>query len=116
MSILANNFICRSNYFLTDKFTSSERTFSTNGMVAHGISISDQSSDSQILTKKAKIPLYLNIKWLRNKVTDIQEINGKLSLDYFVISKTKSDESFPSSQFNIEKNKIKIQSIKMVVN
>ena len=41
---------------------------------------------------------YLNINSLRNKVIDLGEILKDLPLDYLVISETKLDESFPSSQ------------------
>ena len=41
---------------------------------------------------------YLNINSLRNKIIDLSEIVNYLELDYFVISKTKIDESFPSQQ------------------
>ena len=44
---------------------------------------------------------------LRKKIIDVQEVNGKLSLDYFVISETKLDESFPSAQFNISNYEIR---------
>ena len=42
---------------------------------------------------------YLNINSLRNKVTDFFK---DLSLDYFVVSETKLDESFPTAQFTLE--------------
>ena len=44
---------------------------------------------------------YLDINSIRNKISDIREVFGKLQLDYFVLSETKIDESFPSTQFNI---------------
>ena len=44
---------------------------------------------------------YLNINSLRNKVVDLREIMSEISLDYFVISETKLDSSFPSAQFHI---------------
>ena len=84
MCILANNFMCKFNYFF--------RT---------------QSLNLQILSKnRLKYPTnplidYLNINSLRNKIIDVRDVIGKLSLDYFVISETKSDESVPSAQFNI---------------
>ena len=37
---------------------------------------------------------YLNINTLRNKLTDLRVILKYLALDYFVLSKTKLDESF----------------------
>ena len=45
---------------------------------------------------------YLNINSLRNKVTDLRIIFKGLSLDYFVLSETKLDESFPTAQFTLE--------------
>ena len=44
---------------------------------------------------------YLKINSIRNKILDIREVFGKLQLDYFVLSETKIDESFPSAQLNI---------------
>ena len=45
---------------------------------------------------------YLNINSLRNKVLDLGIIMQELQLDYFVISETKLNESFPTSQFQID--------------
>ena len=61
---------------------------------------------------------YLNINSIRNKISDIREISGKLQLDYFVLSETKIDESFPSAQFNIHDYEIRNRSdnIKMGIN
>ena len=54
--------------------------------------------------KHRKTPLigYLNINSLRNKITDLMVIMKTLSLNYLILSETKIDESFPTSQFNIE--------------
>ena len=96
--------------FFTDAFTPSERTFLTNVIVTHENSVSNQSSDLQILSKnrlKYSNPLNLNINSLRNKIIDVREVIGKLSLEYFVISETKLDESFPSAQFNISNYEIR---------
>ena len=66
-----------------------------------------QISDLQILPKLRleypRIPLigYLNIHSLRNNIIDVREMIGRLQLDYFVISETKLDSSFPSAQFHI---------------
>ena len=43
---------------------------------------------------------YLNINSLRNKAIEVREVIGKVSSDYFVISETKLDKSFPFAQFN----------------
>ena len=72
--------------------------------------MSVQSLDLQILRKnRLKYPLisYFNKNSLRNKIIDVREVIGKLSLDYFVISETKLDKSFPSAQFNISNYKIR---------
>ena len=54
--------------------------------------------------KHRKNPLigYLNINSLRNKINDLRLIMKTLSLDYLILSKNEIDESFPTSQFNIE--------------
>ena len=46
---------------------------------------------------------YLNINSLRNKVIDLGKILKDLPLDYIVISETKLDESFPNSQFKLNR-------------
>ena len=50
---------------------------------------------------------YLSIYSLRNKLVDTREVFGKLQLDYFVLSQTKLDDSFPSAQFYIENFEIR---------
>ena len=91
----------------------SERTFLTNDIVTQENSEPGQSLDLQILSKnRVKYPTnpligYLNINSLRNKIIDVREVIGKVSLDYFVISETKLDESFPSAQFNISNYEIR---------
>ena len=111
--ILANNFICRLNYFFTDAVTPSERIFLTNGIVTHKNPVPNQSSDLQILSKnRLKFPTnpligYLNINSLRNKIIGVREVIGKLSLDYFVISETNLNESFPSAQFSMNNYEIR---------
>ena len=44
---------------------------------------------------------YLNIKSLRKKIIDLREIIYYLQLNYFVLSETKVNDSFPSGQFDI---------------
>ena len=44
---------------------------------------------------------YLNINSLRNKIIDFREIISYLQLDYFVLSETKINDSFPSAQFDM---------------
>ena len=50
---------------------------------------------------------YLNINSLRNKMEDDRDVSGKLQLEYFVLSETKLDDSFPSAQFYIENFEIR---------
>ena len=50
---------------------------------------------------------YLNINSIRNKISDIREIIGKLQLDYFVLNEAKIDQSFLSAQFNIHYHEIR---------
>ena len=91
----------------------SERTFLINDIVTQENSEPGQSLDLQILSKnRVKYPTnpliaYLNINSLRNKIIDVREVIGKMSLDYLVISETKLDESFPSAQFNISNYEIR---------
>ena len=61
--------------------------------------------------KHRKNPLigYLNINSLRNKITDLRVIMKTLSLDYLILRETKIDESFPTSQFNIEGYEIRVR-------
>ena len=61
--------------------------------------------------KHRKNPLigYLNINSLRNKITDLRVIMKTLSLDYLILSETKIDESFPTSQFNVEGYEIRVR-------
>ena len=79
----------------------------------NGVSLGDvyrnnmQISDLQTLRKfELKYPRnppirYLNINFLRNKIIDVREMIGRLQLNYFVISETKLDSSFPSAHFHI---------------
>ena len=59
--------------------------------------------------KQPRNPLigYMNINSLRNKIVDAREAFGKLQLDYFVLSETKLDDSFPSAQFCTENYEIR---------
>ena len=51
----------------------------------------------------------MNINSLRNKIVDLREIMSGISLDYFVVSETKLDSSFPSAQFHINEYKVRAQ-------
>ena len=59
--------------------------------------------------EKCENPLfgYLNINSLRNKIVDLREIISVLGLDYFVISETKLDSSYPSAQFKIKNYQVR---------
>ena len=74
--------------------------------------ISSLATDLQVLHHerlKHKIPVivYLDINNLRNKSTDLRVIPKYLSLDYFVLSETKLDTSFPNAQFTSDGYKIR---------
>ena len=85
----------------------------------NGISLRDvyrnntEISDLQILRKlRLKYPRnpligHLNTNSLRNNIIDVRELIGRLQLDYFVISETKLDSSFPSAQFHIVDDEIR---------
>ena len=66
-----------------------------------------QILDLQILHKvrlkylRNSLIRYLNTDSLRNEIIDAREEIGRLQFDYFVISETKLDSSFPSAQFHI---------------
>ena len=55
---------------------------------------------------------YLNINSLWNKLTTLKAILKYLSLDYFVISETKLDESSPNVQFTIDEIRARGDRIK----
>ena len=50
---------------------------------------------------------YSNINSLRNKIIDMRIILQDLQLNYFVLSETKLDKSFPTSQFHLKRYKIR---------
>ena len=64
---------------------------------------SDLQALSNVRLKNPKNPEigYLNINSLRNKIIDVREVFINLQLDYFVLSETIVDESFPTWQFHI---------------
>ena len=43
---------------------------------------------------------YLNINSLRNKIHDLTLIIDDVPIDYFIISETRLDDSFPNAQLN----------------
>ena len=50
---------------------------------------------------------YLNINSLRNKIIDLSEIISYHQLDYFVLSETKINDSFPFLQFDMSGSEIR---------
>ena len=50
---------------------------------------------------------YLNINSLRNKSVGLREIMSDNSLDYFVVSETRLDSSFPSAQFHTNGSEVR---------
>ena len=104
--ILANNFIVNLNTFFSRyTHTPSTNTFMNDGDLRGASSL---ATDLQVLhherLKHNKNPMigYLNINSLRNKLTDLKVILKYLSLDYFILSETKLDESFPNAQFPLD--------------
>ena len=71
------------------------------------------ATDLQVLhherLKHNKNPMigYLNINSLRNKLKDLKVMLKYLSLDYFILSETKLDESFPNAQLTLDGYKIR---------
>ena len=49
----------------------------------------------------------MNKNYLRKKIVDAREVLVKLQLDYFVLSETKLDYSFPPAQFYIKNFEIR---------
>ena len=54
---------------------------------------------------------YLDMNSERNKIIDMREVVKDIGSDYFVMSKTKLNESFPSQQFVIEGFEIRLGKI-----
>ena len=50
---------------------------------------------------------YLNINSLRNKIHDLRRMKHDVPIDYFVISKTKLENSFPNAQLAINNYEIR---------
>ena len=57
--------------------------------------------------KKKLLCGYLNICSLRNKIHDLSLIIHDVPIDYFVISETKLDNSFPNAQLTINNYEIR---------
>ena len=107
--ILARNLIfclnkAMSNYFLDYNFLDKHTSFicqDLNENLSEEIGLQQLQEDR---LKHCKYPLigYLNINSLRNKISDLRVIMKTLSLDYLILSETKIDEIFPTSQLNVE--------------
>ena len=105
--ILANNFL---SYLSKCTHTSSGGIYLDDDIrnTKLGISVSKSSAADLEMLQNDRLKFlhnpriaYLNINSLRNKVIDLGEILKDLPLDYLVISETKLDGSFPSSQFKL---------------
>ena len=103
--ILANNFIVNLNNFFRYEHTPSTNIFMNDSDLRVTSSL---AKDLQVLhherLKHSKNPMIgdLNKNSLRNKLTDLKVILKYLSLDCFILSETKLDESFPNAQFTLE--------------
>ena len=56
---------------------------------------------------KNPVIVYLNINSLKIKIVDLRQIMSYISLDCFVVSETKQDSSFPSTQFHVNEYKVR---------
>ena len=61
------------------------------------VNSSDLQSLKLVRSDNTENPMigYLNLNSLRNKIIDLREVLKHISLDYFVVSETKLDNSFP---------------------
>ena len=57
--------------------------------------------DAILSSSKSPVIAYLNLNSLKNQINDPRVLMQDISLDYFVLSETKLDKSFPTSQFHI---------------
>ena len=105
--ILANNFAVNwSNFFYRNVHAPFTNIFLNDSELKR---IPSLGTDRQVLhyerLKHNKNPMvgYLNLNSLRNKLTYLRVIlKYFLSLDYFLFSETKLDESFPNAQFTLD--------------
>ena len=100
--LLSNNFIENINNSFRDAHTPSACPHTHTTSLDHSY-FSDLEAFRKCKLQYPKNPAigYLNINSLRNKIVDLREIMSDISLDYFVVSETKLDSSFPSAQFHI---------------
>ena len=66
-----------------------------------------QLQEDRLKHRKNRLIGYLNINSLRNKITDLRVIMKTLPLDYLILSETKIDKSFPTSQLYVESYEIR---------
>ena len=52
---------------------------------------------------------YLNINSLRNKIHDLRQMKHDVPIDYFVISETKLENSFPNAQLTFNNYEIRVR-------
>ena len=99
---LSNNFIENINNSFRDAHTPSACPHTHTTSLDHSY-FSDLEAFRKCKLQYPKNPAigYLSINSLRNKIVDLREIMSDISLDYFVVSETKLDSSFPSAQFHI---------------
>ena len=109
--ILANNSIVSLNKcFLEQHTPSSTNIFLSDSDLRRTSSLTTKLQilhHEKLIHNKNPMIGYLNINSLQNKLTDLRVILKYLSLDYFVLSETKLDESFPKAQFTLDGYKIR---------
>ena len=57
--------------------------------------------DGILSSPKNPVIADLNLNSLKNKIDDLRILIRDIPLDYFVLSETKLDKSFPTAQFDI---------------
>ena len=97
---LSNNFIENINIFLEMHTPSACPHTHTTSLYHSCFSDLEAFCKCKLQYPKNQAIGYLNINSLRKKIVDLGEIMSSISLDYFVVSETKLDSSFPSAQFN----------------
>ena len=102
---LSRNFIENLNQFL-ETHVCHPTVLENSDIIFQSLNTSDEfssvnSSDLQSLklvrSDNTENPMigYLNLNSLRNKIIDLREVLKHISLDYFVVSEIKLDNSFP---------------------
>ena len=57
--------------------------------------------DGILSSPKNPVIAHLNFNSVKNKINDLRILIRDIPLDYFVLSETKLDKSFPTAQFDI---------------